>query len=283
MKDEDYFSDHSRVSNSGLSLLKESPELYWQMINGEYKRPVTKAMEFGTLVHCLVLESSKFSERYYILPEGIDRRTNAGRAAYDEALYVAGKKTVITRETIQDALACAKRIRSNETIGKTLETPDVEIERVTYYRLFGLDFRSKLDWVDPRRKLIIDIKTCRNASPKAFAIHAAKLGYHRQGALYCEGASQVWGGQFRFVMVCVCTTYPYETSVVEWDDYGLLRGMQDAAALCEQLKIRTLTDNWKPDYSKGPAPTKITVPKWLERPEMEDLFFKDLLEGQDNE
>ena len=70
-----------RLSASGAKTLLKSPARY----HHERQHPArpTAAMEFGTMFHALVLEPAVFANRYVIGLQ-VDRRTNAGKAAWEQ-------------------------------------------------------------------------------------------------------------------------------------------------------------------------------------------------------
>jgi hypothetical protein len=43
-------------------------------------------MKLGTATHCAILEPERFNSEYVAMPEGIDRRTTAGKQAYADLL-----------------------------------------------------------------------------------------------------------------------------------------------------------------------------------------------------
>ena len=48
----------------------------------EHPPKPTPTLEFGTAVHMAVLEPEKFNEKYYVLPEDFNLRTNANKEIY---------------------------------------------------------------------------------------------------------------------------------------------------------------------------------------------------------
>jgi hypothetical protein len=61
-----YHSDTSRVSKSGLDLIRKAPKLYkHQRIDGNGSSD-TKSTDFGSAAHCYILEHSTFYERYQV-------------------------------------------------------------------------------------------------------------------------------------------------------------------------------------------------------------------------
>lgn len=87
------------ISSSMLKKACESMMLYQGLyITKTIEQPKGDALRFGNLFHSLVLEPEKLEEEYALLDETIDRRTKAGREAYDVVMDTAEKKhlTVVT-------------------------------------------------------------------------------------------------------------------------------------------------------------------------------------------
>jgi hypothetical protein len=68
------------LSFSKLRAFTVSPDYFIRYCLRETKR--TKAMRFGSMLHCLVLEPNRFSEFYATVPDGVKLNTNEGREAF---------------------------------------------------------------------------------------------------------------------------------------------------------------------------------------------------------
>lgn len=94
------------LSASGLKLLAKSPAHF----KGE-KPPATEAMKFGSQAHCAILEPEEFDNRYTVMPEGLDRRSKEGKAAY-EAIIASGKEP-IRADDMAEILAIQAAVQSH--------------------------------------------------------------------------------------------------------------------------------------------------------------------------
>ena len=83
MTNEQYHSDTSHISKSGLDKIESSPlDYWWHYLRPEReKQEPTKAMLFGTAVHLAVLEPKEFQKTYVLMP-AIDKRTTIGKAEF---------------------------------------------------------------------------------------------------------------------------------------------------------------------------------------------------------
>ena len=85
----------SYLSTSALKAFAKSPNHYIEYVNGE--RKATPAMELGSAIHCAILEPDEWHDRYTIVPK-VDRRTKAGKEAWELFQKSSEGKTVLTDE-----------------------------------------------------------------------------------------------------------------------------------------------------------------------------------------
>ena len=266
--DEEYHADTTRLSNSMLSVLKRSPqEFYGRYVTKTTPHPEsTEAMALGHVVHCLALEPMEYRERFAVKPEGIDRRTTVGKAAWAALLAESFGKTIITQDDANTASQCVRRlVRHNEVGGLFARTGIVE-QRINFV-CNEVEMRCKPDLVLPDLKLIIDVKTTSDASPTGFSKSIAAFGYARQAALYRDAVAIEHGIDCRFLFAVVCTKAPYEVACYELTDDAMRSGQQEASALVLEFKQRCDTNNWLPVWSSGIVP--IGLPRWYKHESFE--------------
>ena len=87
------YRQHDGVSRSKLWKLRESPEkAKWSW---EHPEPPTPALLFGQAVHKLILEPVTFDDEFAVSPD-CDRRTKAGKEAYNAFCEGLGDRAIIT-------------------------------------------------------------------------------------------------------------------------------------------------------------------------------------------
>ena len=99
------------ISSSDLDYIATNPYLYTLGIRPE---KTSKAMEFGTLVHSLVLEPEKFEDEYAVEDfEGCDlnKNTKAYKEARSKWLETVGDKKIIAKNDFEKAKKIADRAR----------------------------------------------------------------------------------------------------------------------------------------------------------------------------
>lgn len=257
----DYHSDRSRISNSQLSKLKESPkEYYAEYILGK-RQEATAAMLRGSMVHTLVFEPQEYANEYALSPK-CDRRTKDGKELWARYIELSAGKTLIDDNQHDEAERIANAILLHKDFAAcmALIDDDAKIEQRIDFDWYGTPSRCKPDLLLPKHKLCVDLKTTADASPDGFAKSVGNFGYHRQQAFYQHAIEQTYGEPFRFLFAVVETKEPYNTAVYELDQTSVDRGANEIDELINELNIRTANNDWLPEYSKGIVP--LTLPRW---------------------
>jgi hypothetical protein len=103
--------------------------------------------------------------------------------------------------------------------------------------------KARLDKMSPviAGGVIVDIKTCRSASPRDFERAIFDHGYHRQGALYLDAARAAGLDASHFVIIAVEKEPPYAVAVYRITEgaieagYEQIRPLLRTYAMCETL------------------------------------------------
>ncbi len=103
----------THLSFSRLKELAHSPLALHKYITGD--RVETDAMRQGTLLDCLLFEPETLEKRFFVA-EKPDRRTNAGKAAWEEIQEKAAGKMLVTIEDYDAAQFLNTCIRNNSTV-----------------------------------------------------------------------------------------------------------------------------------------------------------------------
>jgi exodeoxyribonuclease VIII len=244
------------ISKSGLDLIRKAPALYrWRQANPQEQTP---AMRLGSLTHTVVLEPQLFRASVIVRPEGIDRRTSAGKAAWAAFEFEAEGCEIITNEEAAKLAAIRDAVRSHPAAAKALAGSPV-IEQSVFWDADGIACRCRPDAVT-ERGAIVDLKTTRDASPEGFAKSVASYRYHVQAAFYSDGYRAAFGEAPRgFVFIAVETEPPYLVAVYVASETMTSRGRIEYQADLDTFRRCQDTDTW-PGYSD--APLTIDLPKW---------------------
>jgi len=235
----DYHADPA-ISASQLKTVMQSPYHYWsRYLDPDRVAMVpTAAMRFGSLAHCAVLEPDELSKRYQLAP---DRRTKEGKAAVVE-MAAAGIEAVSEADMVL-AVNMAVAVHGHPTAGALLQSGQAEQSFWWDDIATGMRCKCRPDWFDGTT--IVDLKTCQDASPAAFARSVAAWSYQIQAAHYLAGTLAT-----RFIFVAVEKTAPYAIGVYELDTEGLIHGSIARHNALQRIQDCRAINEW-PGYTDG--------------------------------
>jgi hypothetical protein len=174
------------MSASGAKKMLRSPQHY--RLNRDQPGQPTDAMQFGTIVHCGVLEPDELDRRVCIAPK-VDKRTTAGKLRWAEFVATAIGRIVVDQDDYDRARRCVDAVLAHPSASRLIEGAQRELS------LFWLDGEYKVP-CKARYDIhshggVSELKTTQDASPDGFAKQIANLNYHVQGAHYCSGREHV--------------------------------------------------------------------------------------------
>lgn len=260
----------SALSNSGLSYLSRSPEIFYARVL-DPNRPPEKARAGqleGTLAHCAILEPGEFAKRYRVGPKVSSRSVNAWKEAEDMAS--ADGMDLIKPEQYDTAMRQAESVRRLPEIAELLSAGEPEISAFWRDPATGVLCKCRPDWTHPAGDgvILMDVKTYSDASPREFARQIARKGYYRQAAWYSGGYQLAVGiPVLAFIFLAVETEYPFAASAVLLDDAARMQGARECARLTELYATCMERQEW-PGYSR--AIEMVSLPRYLfDQPEEE--------------
>jgi len=179
------YHNMERLSSGGVKQMLRSPAHYRQWKD----TPLipSPAMQFGTAVHCMVLEPGKVRDTINVMPDDApDKRSNAGKLWHEQFRASAAGKIVLSPADLDRAERTARTI---------IASPG--------FRIVGAgNFETSLLWRDPHSNVLckarpdffasdgsicVDLKTCTDASRETFMRQLWNLRYDIQAAFYLEG------------------------------------------------------------------------------------------------
>lgn len=250
---------HHAISNTKLKVFRKSRALYRAMFVEELiRQTTTPAMLAGSVLHCLVLEPHLFTDRYAVAPK-VDRRTKEGKATWTDFCINAGDREVVDADTYQQAQRMANAIASNSAAAKLVDQMGIAEYPIFWrHRVADIDCRAKLDKAILSSDLILDIKSCQDATPSGFAKSIVNFGYDYQNAWYSDGYQAVHDVWPNFLFIAVQSEEPHEVGIYEINhsDLQYARDANDEAAL--QLADCLRTNNWVQEHERDVV--KLTLP-----------------------
>jgi len=245
---------HPAISKSGLDRINQSPAHYRSWLTEPRKE--TPALALGSAAHAYILERDSFFDRYAVSPDGIDRRTKDGKAAWAEFETQSAGKTVIKIEDLQQITAMAGRVWWHQSARELLSEGRAEVS--VFGNLWGVDVKCRPDWLR-EDGIVVDLKTTDDASPDAFPSSVAKWRYHVQAALYQDILALLGIKIKAFVFIAVEKNPPYAVGVYELDAASIEVGRELYQTNLATYKTCIETGQW-PAYS--PAIETIQLPRW---------------------
>lgn len=221
----EYHSNFTAISKSSLAKMSICPE-YFKWCEENPQEP-TDDLILGTAFHKLVLEPDEFDNEFAVVPL-LDRRTKAGKIAFEEFMQEAGDRTVITQEQFEQITAMTNNVVLNKYAQALLKGEHEQsmygVDELTKERIKTRpdSFRIIAD-----RLIITDLKSCRSALTEDFIRDCVKYSYDLQAYMYCYNASQTLNipvENIDFVFIAVSKTEPYLVNILQADEYVLQRG-----------------------------------------------------------
>ena len=237
------------VRRSALWEMRKSPAHYLYMVQNPQKE--TPALLFGTAAHKYVLETEDFWKDYVLAPE-VDRRTKAGKEAWNNHLeQLEGKSSISISDytTIQDMNESILRNPTAKILLKTgvHELPVAWVDPVT-----GEHCKCRPDCLTQYNgeKYIVDYKTTQSCADGHFERACRNYGYKLQAAMYAEGVFQATLESYKFAFVAQEKNPPYVVRVYFCDQGFIDEGMEIYRTLINKYHECKTADSW-PGYEDG--------------------------------
>jgi hypothetical protein len=262
------YHSNPAISHSKLELFRRRPVLY-------YKRYIAKtlpeqeqspAFRMGSAVHCAVLETKTYHDRYATKPEGIDRRTKEGKAAYAEYEARHAGKTLISSEE-QDAVDNIYEEISNHPVASQLLGEG--LPELTWRTKGPIALQCRTDWFRESASvlgdgpLVVDLKTTESLDDEAFSNFersAFKFGYHRQAGFYCSLISELTGKPVtKFAFLVVEKQEPYGIRIFSLSERAIILGQEETVADLKRIKNCLDLGAW-PNLAEDVR--ILHIPKW---------------------
>ena len=234
---EEYHGKNDHCSASTLKSIKKSPA-HWKFT----PRKQTDAFTFGSAYHAYILEPDVFEEEFFVFDEtqilydlknGVymddkgkpivsskPRATKPYKEWKQQQEVLAAGKTIISKEMMEEIEKMKRVLLKNHYVRNLLRrgvaerSHYVEIETNTDQKI---KTRIRPDYMKEKRRVVIDLKTCMDASADMFAKDAAKLHYHIQGAFYADLLEKIYspGEPWTFIFIAQEKKAPYAYNIFE--------------------------------------------------------------------
>lgn len=277
MTNDAYHADTTRISNSGLKLIAKSPAHYYAKYL-DPNRPAekrSKALLYGSVIHAAILEPTEFKKLFATVPahapnKPTSTQINAKKPSPETVEAIAwwnafnaetAGKEIISQADFDMAQAVKQSVYDHPAAAALLEM--VRCEETYFFTEpnSGAPCKMKTDALSENTGLIVDIKTCEDASDAGIVRSVLKYGYDHQAAFYFDGyfhATGVAPNGFAFIFVEKEPPYAVNVKYVPEEMFRL--GRQKYLANCARYVECLRTGEW-PAY--GNEITPINLPEYV--------------------
>jgi len=208
------------ISASGLKMIYKKSVAHYLDSKGITE---TDSMRLGTAVHARILEPELFDEEIAVLPD-LNLRTKDGRLERDQFVERNKEKTVIRKDDMHTVEAIYQNYKHHH-LAPDLVQGNIEYSHYGVHE--GIEIRCRPDVYNPTTKIIADVKTCQDNSPRAFKSDVYKYAYHLQAVFYCGALQEITGEYYNpldFRFIAVETNPPYSCEVYALDEREIEAG-----------------------------------------------------------
>jgi hypothetical protein len=246
------------VSPSQIKVLGRSPLHYFDQFLAEdrEKKEPTPAMQVGTALHTAVLEPELWDQTIAVPPHTFDRRTKVGKEMAAEFEREAEGKIVLSPDDAERVRRMADAVHKHPAARFLLDLPGRREPSYTWKDpATGLECKTRPDWHSEDRRLVVDVKTTKDASRVEFAKSIASFDYHVQAA-WNQGALEAE----QFLSLCIESERPYAVAVYPASGALIAAGQRRIEAAMLLLAECQATGKW-PGYGDL-VQEPIDLPGW---------------------
>jgi len=223
-----------------------------------------EASILGSALHCKVLNPETFDEEFIVSPK-FDRRTKAGKEGYAEFQEKAQGKSVLNIDQFELVEGMARAIFDHGTAKRVLTGGEAEFSYFTKFEGVDMELKCRPDYVN--ENVLIDVKSCRDASPAEFSRACANFNYHIQAAFYLDVYNKVMETKIKdFYFLVVENTSPHAVAIYKLDEesieLGRVQYRQALGKLSEYLKESKTGEIKKQKLMYGELIKELSLPSW---------------------
>ena len=210
----EYFSVPALNSSLAKKLVVSAAHGRGYMVNPPNPSP---SMQLGTAAHTVVFEPHKTP---FVMKQ-LNWTTKEGKA--ERELLQATGLPILDQGEVAAVMQIRENVMAIPEVAAAIEKGITEAP--AYWEQRGVSCKARADLIHDG--VIYDLKTCQDASPRAFMSSIWKYGYHISARHYMDGF-----GAKRFILIAAETTPPYAVALYDLSDGMLAIGDQllDVAA-----------------------------------------------------
>ena len=238
---------------------KSAGHAKWEEENQE----ITQSLRLGDAFHAAILESERFESEYVTLPLDCKPGSGTGMKARKEAFeFTAEEKgqTIIQPAELDNIKEMAAVIASNQDALELLTDGVTEISGYFVDPDYDILVKIRLDFINQKDNIIIDLKSCADAREFPFRASAYDHGYDLQAFMGLLGVTQITGVPHNdFEFICVESKGYHGLHIWQADQEMLDTGYKKYQKAMILYKQCLESGEW-PGYDSTPKP--IGSPPW---------------------
>jgi hypothetical protein len=252
-----------RTNISSLCWLMDSPHNYsYQSVETDND---TNTLRVGRASHTATLEPQLYKDVAVWLGSKKDESGCTLKAFV--AKHSADGVTALSAIQDDQARGVAAAVHAHPIASKLFDGGQKELTVLWTHERTGLQMKSRLDYLDAERRLLVDLKTAARIDPHGFGQDAAKFHYDIKMAFYVDAALQVIGpGELATSIVAVEPKAPHDVQCYDLgpaDDDYLAKGREVYEALIDLL-IKCRAENYWPGRGATDV-LRLTRPAYVRR------------------
>lgn len=214
------FAEYRQAAGINQSTLKR----FLKQQPGEPGTISKEAFIIGSAGHCLLLEPDRFEKTYARAPVGLSRRGKHGKRRWAEREARHPGITFLSTNIWDRLMSAREAFQALPEIGRLMVSGTPETSIFWHNSKHGLYCKGRLDWLDLRKRLIIDLKFTRGAGIESCRDQIRTFHHDLQGAWYSEGVRVLKGWTPQFIFVFVEAVKPHRITVCPLDEAELDSG-----------------------------------------------------------
>ncbi len=238
-----------------LKLIAKSPAHYAWSLTEDMEE--TLSMRLGSGCHAIAFGTP------FVVFTGKKR---AGKEWEAFEIEHAGK-LILNATEHRKAQAMADALRRDPVASSLLFAPGTIHEQLIEWDWNGRPCRSTPDARRPG--VVIDLKSCRDASPRKLRYQARDLSYHAQVGFYSKAVETICEPVRERYLVAIESTEPFPVTVLHVGQADIDEGLRLCDRWRAQLEACEASDRW-PAYASGVLPFSVA-----DETEEDDGFFDD--------
>lgn len=232
------------VANKGLlDRIRRAPAVAKHWLDGG-EDDETPALRFGKIAHHAILEPELYARRYAIAPEFGDCRSKENKATRDAWRRDHAGQIEITGEEARCIGGMVASLRSHPLASQIIRDGQSELTAIWEDKRTGLRCKARADYWVAKHGMLVDVKTCEDASKEGFRKSIANWGYHRQDPFYREGFLVCGADVRHFLFVAVEKKEPYLVAVHSLAPQVVEQGHASVREDMQTLATCLETDEW---------------------------------------